>query len=193
MPDAPESRRADAQRNRERILDAAAGVLSRSTDGTLQDIAAEAGLSRATVYRHFSDIDAVRAALLEEVGDLGRQLVEQHLLVGGDDAPFATRLLAMLRTALPIRTRYAEIMAKDPVPDAGLLTAFKPMVEALIRHAQGRSEVRADLDPEVMADALITIGFYTARRVYRDGLAIEDALQVFETLLRGMAANPRAV
>jgi serine phosphatase RsbU (regulator of sigma subunit) len=60
--------RADATRNRERILDAAGKLLVQSPGASLGDIATAAGVSRSTVYRHFSD----RAGLIEEVQERPR-------------------------------------------------------------------------------------------------------------------------
>ena len=56
-------RRADALRNRERILDAAERMLERSASATLADIAAAAGVARSTLHRRFSNRDALLAAL----------------------------------------------------------------------------------------------------------------------------------
>src|SRR5206468_6230609 len=46
--------RADARGNRERILDAAGRLMDQSPTATLADVAAAAGISRSTIYRHFS-------------------------------------------------------------------------------------------------------------------------------------------
>nr|WP_211198947.1 TetR/AcrR family transcriptional regulator [Phytoactinopolyspora limicola] len=57
-------RRADASRNRERILDAAReAILEDGPDVPLDTIAQRAGVGNATVYRHFTD----RKALLREL------------------------------------------------------------------------------------------------------------------------------
>ena len=57
------SRRADALRNRQRVLDAAEHLLRQSPSATLADIAAAAGVSRSTVYRHFGDRSRMIEAL----------------------------------------------------------------------------------------------------------------------------------
>lgn len=185
--------RADALRNRELILNAAAVVLSRDADPTLLDIAKEAGVSRATIYRHFSDVAAVREALMDEVKELGKNLLQDHL--GALEEPSMALpqwMVRLVRAGLPMRTRYSEAMANEPVPDAGILASFTPMVQALIKQGQAQSEIRPELDPKIMAEALIVTGFYAARRVYRDGLPIDEAMQVFETFVRGMETSPRA-
>jgi serine phosphatase RsbU (regulator of sigma subunit) len=56
-------RRADALRNRERILDAAERLLEQSPSATLGDIAAAAGVSRSTLHRRFANRDELLAAL----------------------------------------------------------------------------------------------------------------------------------
>src|ERR1700745_3666465 len=61
---APRKPRADAQRNRERILDVAKAAFTRSNgDINLDDVARQAGVGAGTLYRHFP----TREALLEAV------------------------------------------------------------------------------------------------------------------------------
>lgn len=56
-------RRADALRNRERILDAAERMFAQSPSATLTDIAAAAGVSRSTLHRRFVSREDLVAAL----------------------------------------------------------------------------------------------------------------------------------
>jgi AcrR family transcriptional regulator len=46
-------RRADAEQNREKIVEAARTALTRSSDATLNSIAKQAGVGQGTLYRHF--------------------------------------------------------------------------------------------------------------------------------------------
>jgi serine phosphatase RsbU (regulator of sigma subunit) len=55
--------RADALRNRERILDAAERMLERSRSASLSEIATAAGVSRSTLHRRFASRDALIKAL----------------------------------------------------------------------------------------------------------------------------------
>ncbi len=59
--------RADAQRNRERILESARAVFARSgADAQIDDVAREAGVGVGTVYRHFPNKEALLVALIRE-------------------------------------------------------------------------------------------------------------------------------
>jgi serine phosphatase RsbU (regulator of sigma subunit) len=57
--------RSDARENRERILEAASRLLAQSPTATLADVAAAAGVSRSTLYRHFPGREGLIAALGE--------------------------------------------------------------------------------------------------------------------------------
>lgn len=66
VPFRPELTRSDAVRNSERILDAATAVFAQSgLDASLDDVAREAGVGVATVYRRFADKEALIDALFE--------------------------------------------------------------------------------------------------------------------------------
>jgi AcrR family transcriptional regulator len=59
--------RRDAERNRQRILRAAAEVFTRrGLDATLDDVAREAGVGVGTVYRRFPDKESLVAELFQE-------------------------------------------------------------------------------------------------------------------------------
>jgi serine phosphatase RsbU (regulator of sigma subunit) len=75
-------RRADALRNRERILDAAERLLEQSPSVTLSDIAAAAGVSRSTVHRRFADRHELMAALRDRPQALDPGHPESHLPTG---------------------------------------------------------------------------------------------------------------
>src|SRR5690242_8811486 len=59
--------RRDAERNRQRILQAAAEVFTqRGLDATLDDVARQAGVGVGTVYRRFPDKETLVAELFQD-------------------------------------------------------------------------------------------------------------------------------
>lgn len=73
--------RADAERNRDRILAAAAELFaSRGVDASLEEVATRAGVGVGTVYRRFGDreglIDALFEAQIDEVSVIAERALE---------------------------------------------------------------------------------------------------------------------
>lgn len=72
--------RADATRNRERIIVAAREVLlEHGTDAPLDEIAKRAGVGNATVYRHFADRQELALQVALSVTDRITQRAEEAL------------------------------------------------------------------------------------------------------------------
>ena len=72
--------RRDAERNRQRILHAAAEVFTqRGLDATLDDVAREAGVGVGTVYRRFPDKESLVAELFADRIDAMVGVAEQAL------------------------------------------------------------------------------------------------------------------
>ena len=75
--------RADARRNRERILESARAVFAEyGADAQIDDVARQAGVGLGTVYRHFETKEAMLVELLREKFRLfaarAREALEQH-------------------------------------------------------------------------------------------------------------------
>src|SRR3954471_2755425 len=75
--------RADARRNRERILKAARAVFAdKGVDAQIDDVAKRAKVGVGTVYRHFPTKEALRDALVrerfEEIAGYAREALERE-------------------------------------------------------------------------------------------------------------------
>ncbi|MDX6685079.1 MAG: hypothetical protein QOF86_1207, partial [Baekduia sp.] len=84
LPTAPDERplRKDAERNRQRILDAARALFAEEgLHATLDAVAARAGVGVGTVYRRFADKEALIDALFEERIDEVVEIAEAALAV----------------------------------------------------------------------------------------------------------------
>lgn len=96
-PPAERSPRADAERNRRRILDAATRVFAeRGPAATLHDIAREAGVGVGTVYRNFADRERLLDALFDDkVEAFMRPAIDAQTIPEPGEA-FRSYLLGML-------------------------------------------------------------------------------------------------
>jgi AcrR family transcriptional regulator len=130
--------RADAQRNRDKVLRAAREAFAASGYGVpLDEIAARAGVGPGTVYRHFPTkealFEAVVTARLEDLLEDGRRRART-------DDPEAAFFGFMARVA-------EEGMAKRDLPDAivasgPLREQFSAALDELLRRAQEAGAVR---------------------------------------------------
>jgi TetR/AcrR family transcriptional regulator, mexCD-oprJ operon repressor len=76
------TRRADAEQNMARILDAAATCLCRSPTASMGEIAQAAGVGRVTVYGHFPSREALIEATLARLLDRGEAVLAGLDLTG---------------------------------------------------------------------------------------------------------------
>jgi AcrR family transcriptional regulator len=153
--------RADARRNRERILEAAKQEFTRSgANASLEEIAKKAGVGPGTLYRHFP----TREALLIEVY---RKEVEK---LAAAEREFAGTLppVEALRAWMLLFVDY--IAAKHIIAPAlnGLAGDPKKVFEAsygqvweairaLVKRAIRSGDIRKDLDPLDLLRALIGV------------------------------------
>ena len=76
--------RSDAQENHEALLAAAGRLLAQSPTASLAEVAAAAGVSRSTLYRHFGG----REELIAAVGERPRRETIQGSEEQNDDAAY---------------------------------------------------------------------------------------------------------
>jgi AcrR family transcriptional regulator len=146
MPDRP--LRADARRNREKVLRAASKAFAASGyDVPLDEIAAMAGVGPGTVYRHFPSKEALfEAVVAARIEDL---VADARTREGADD-PGAAFFGFLGRIA-------DEAGAKRDTPDAiaipgALQDALHAALGVLLRRAQQAGAVRGDIDtPDLIA------------------------------------------
>lgn len=139
--------RADARRNRDKVLRAAREAFAASGyDVPLDEIAARAGVGPGTVYRHFPSKEALFEAV---VADLMRDLVDdarERQAAGDPGEAFFGFFLRIAEEGAAKRDMPDAI--EKPGPLAGeLYSAFG----ALLRRAQEAGAVRADVTaPDVI-------------------------------------------
>jgi AcrR family transcriptional regulator len=145
----PRPRRADALRNHERVLKAAGEVLAeRGLEAGVDEVAARAGVGKATVYRSFPTKELLVAAVACE---RLRWLEGLTADAARSDDPWAA-FGALLRTMAEAKAGnriFSSMMASvRELPDVRLARAdAATAMESLMARAQAQGPMRADATP----------------------------------------------
>jgi AcrR family transcriptional regulator len=159
--------RRDAQRNRERILVAAAEVFAaQGLTATMDDIAAAAGIGVGTVYRRFPDkrqlIDALFEARIDRIAALARLALD-------DPDPWRALVDFMSQSlAVEAADRGLAELLRSGLGGGDCITRARsrisPLVTQLLGRAQDAGAVRRDLVPGDLLMAklmLVTVAQHT--------------------------------
>lgn len=151
----PKPARADARRNAERILDATAELLATDPGVSLEQVAARAGISRATLYHHFAGRDALLDALT------ARSIAEVTAAIetARPSADSATDAMArVLSAAWQVIGRYRGLVIVNPRRlERGELRARMEPALGPVRALIHRGQRSGEFDREVPADWLIGV------------------------------------
>ena len=140
--------RADAERNRARILAAAAEVFAdRGLDASLDDIAAAAGVGVGTVYRRFPDKDALIEALFEQKITAIEEFARSSLEIEDPWEGFTTFVRGMCRMQAQDRGFKDALLLRGPGRErvSAARERIAPRAMKLLARAQEAGAVRADL------------------------------------------------
>jgi AcrR family transcriptional regulator len=158
---APRKPRADAERNRDRVLEVAKESFTRSgADASLDDIAKQAGVGAGTLYRHFPSrealIEAVYRTEVEKLAAAERNFAETMpplealrawMLLFVDYIATKKIIAPALNTLLGAHSKVFEA-SYNQVWDA---------IRALVKRAIKSGDIREDLDPLDLLRALIGV------------------------------------
>jgi AcrR family transcriptional regulator len=159
----PRRPRADAQRNRERILEVAKEAFTRSgVDTSLDDIAKQAGVGAGTLYRHFPTRDALLEAVYRtEVEKLAAAEKEFARTMPPVEALRAWMLLfvdyiAAKQLIAPALNTVVGGPSKLYEATTGLVVGA---ITALVERAIESGEIRLDLEPMDLLRALVGVSY----------------------------------
>ena len=183
--------RADAQRNRERIMAAARDVLvEQGPDAPLDAIAAAADVGIATLYRRFPDRQALVRAVVLDV--LGRSAEEAQQAL--DEEPDSFRALARyLHRALDLRVSAVmpallEHMPPDDDEIVSVRTHSWGLFEQLVDQAHAAGTLRPDVTFLDVGQLLVRLARPLPGPIPRD-LDNQVAHRHLELLLDGLRAS----
>jgi AcrR family transcriptional regulator len=150
--------RADARRNRERIVTCALGLFAERGPGVgMEEIAREAGLGVGTLYRHFPD----RRALVEEIATSALRCLEARIrLVTVQDMPRWDALTQVVAycTGQPLALikSLADDMPVPPERDA-LQSTVDGLLRDLVEQARQEGELRGDIGADEVVEILSAV------------------------------------
>ncbi|HJZ38593.1 MAG TPA: helix-turn-helix domain-containing protein, partial [Solirubrobacterales bacterium] len=181
-------RRADSLRSEERILTAAKRLLEHAPSATLSDIAAAAGVSRSTVYRHFPDRDALIAKLDERPEDGAVQRPEDPLPPGrfGRTRPLALDAIHVFDAVPPALLPGQLVAEAERIAAVPVALYLLDIDGSRLLHIAGDERLGPSLEapfavgPEIDADGIALL----RERVERPG-----EVEVFALWLRGRSVG----
>src|ERR1700722_19571165 len=151
--------RADALRNRERLLEVAAEIFVAGGPGaSLEAVATSAGVGIGTLYRHFPTREALFEAVYRHEVDQVAQLAEQ---MGQESAP-VDALRQWLRAIVQLVATKKGMLAALALAANGRSDLYAYSAErlskaigTLLQRATKAGQIRADITPEDLLRALI--------------------------------------
>jgi AcrR family transcriptional regulator len=191
--DTARPKRADARRNEETLLEAAAAVFVKSgVDAPVRDIAAEAGVGLGTIYRHFpTRADLVIAVYRHQVDACAEA---GPALLASSPTPHAalTRWVGLFVDFLTTKHGLAAALQSDSARfetlHAYFLDRLVPVCAQLLDAAVAAREIRPDVDAQGLLRAIGNLC------VGGDGDAHYNARGMVELLIAGLLqsrpANP---
>ncbi|MGW0825923.1 TetR/AcrR family transcriptional regulator [Streptomyces sp. NPDC002845] len=181
--------RADAQRNRQRLLDAAVLAFSeRGADASLEAIARAAGVGIGTLYRHFPTRDALlEAAYRNEVARVCDSATELIARFPPDQAMrlWMGLFFDYLATRGGMANAWRAVVASGADPSAQSLGRISTAVSALLHAGAEAGVLRSDVDPLDIGFSLGGVLLITSDQGQRD-----RAGRMLDLLLDGLRHRP---
>jgi AcrR family transcriptional regulator len=182
--------RADAERNRERILEVAKESFTRDgAAASLDDIARRSGIGNATLYRHFpTRDDLIEAVYRSEVEKLAA--AEQRLAI--TMPPLEALRAWMLLFIDHIAGKMLIIPAMNTIPGGSLrlMEGSRSLIHtafvASVKRAIASGDLRSETDPNDLVRALVGIFHTTALPGWEP-----SARRVVDILIAGSRSTPR--
>jgi len=187
-PPEPARRQALQQRIADAIVEAAARTLARGGDrASMHDVATEAGVARATLYRYFPS----RQALVEEVGrlaasDAGTRLLSARLGEVSVEEGVARAVRALVEVGDLFIVLARERVRPDPEVFESSLGA---PLRGLVERGQEMGRIRDDVPNSWLTESLV--GLVVSVLSVSPSMGREDTIAIATSLFLEGASGPR--
>jgi AcrR family transcriptional regulator len=184
---APDTRplRADAQRNRNRLLDAAVHAFShKGPDVTLEAIAKDAGVGIGTLYRHFPTREAlVEAVYRNELNRLCDSVADLLQTLPPDEATrtWMDRFVDYMTTKRGMSDALRAVIASGGNPYSESRDRLTAAITALLHAGTAAGTVRSDIEPGDVLASLSGVSLAAGEPAQRD-----QARRLLDLLMDGL-------
>jgi TetR/AcrR family transcriptional regulator, mexCD-oprJ operon repressor len=193
MPDAQsqDQRQAIAERNVGAILDGAERLLERREQASISSVAAEAGVSRPTVYAHFRDGERLIEALVERAVRRSMAALESAEPERGPALDALRRVLATSWEELGRNEEIARAAAAELSADAMRRAhgAARAVLLELIERGRQEGTFRTDLPSGWLVTSCLALIHAAAEEVRETELEPSAALDVLSVTVTDLLAG----
>lgn len=172
----PANQRADARRNRDRIIEAAVDCFGRNPDALVAEVAKQAGVGRVTLYSHFATRAELVAAAVQRAMDVG-ETEWSRVELNGDPVAALTRLIDSSWESTE-RSRALLAVAEKVLPQERIHDLHARPAERvleLITRGQAEGAFRTDLPAVWLVSTLHSVLHGAAAEVDAGRLDAADA------------------
>jgi TetR/AcrR family transcriptional regulator, mexCD-oprJ operon repressor len=167
------------------IIEAAARLLATRRSASIAEIAAAAGVSRGTIYRHFPTRDALLRALADSASaEAERRLADAHL----ETVPVEDGIARAARALVALGDRYLATV-QDPTIFGTRDRAIREPLTALLRSGQADGPIRSDVPLECLLESLLALVGACLRSGHDLGQGSEDISAMVVRLFLGGATD----
>jgi AcrR family transcriptional regulator len=181
--------RADAERNRQKLLQTAKGAFAtKGSDVSLEEIAQQAGVGIGTLYRHFPNRDALIAAVYRNET---QELVAAARRLADEQPPVTALREWMIVFISYIATKQGMYPALNSMAGgtSDLYAVSRPQISDSIGMLAGRAvasgDIRLDIDPLELLRAVAAVANASAGANWK-----ASATRLVDILIAGLEIKP---
>jgi AcrR family transcriptional regulator len=184
--------RIDAQRNRERLIDAAKGAFAEAgPDVSLEEIARRAEVGIGTLYRHFPTrgavVEAVYRREVQQLADAAERLLANHTPVEALGA-WLKLFVDYMATKKVIAPALGSVAGGVSELYAASGVVMRAAVERLLAAAMAAGEIRSDVEAADVMQALIGFALGASGPDWE-----ARTLRLIDIMMDGLRRQPPAV
>lgn len=169
-----------------RIIDTAAGLLAARQNASVAEIAAAAGVSRGTIYRHFPTRATLLRTLAESASTETRQRLQDANL---ESVPIEDGIARAARALVAVANRYPAAL-QDPTILGTQNPAIRKPLTTLLQRGQADGRIRSDVPLGCLLESLLALVAACQRSGGQHGQGSEDISAMIVRLFLQGASEP---